>query len=125
MPTQADTAVLPLFRFLLTSGSTPLLASGLLFTIWAVWNVFKPPQERWILAQVVAVVVSGCFRFDRDLRRRRRIHGIGDVGNSTKTVRHRFCRRAGDVLRFLWSIIDNSSNIPWGRRFLQESASSH
>lgn len=60
MPTHSDTAaVLSPLRFLLSTSGTPLIASILLFSLWAIWNVFKPPQEPWMLAQIVLSLIPG------------------------------------------------------------------
>ena len=62
MPTEADTAIAPSpLTFLLSSGGTALIASGLFFSLWAIGNVFKPPRERWILAQVMLSLFPGVF----------------------------------------------------------------
>ena len=52
-----DTAVVPPFRFLLSAGGIPLIASGLVFGLWAIWNLIKPPRERWILAQILLSLI--------------------------------------------------------------------
>lgn len=60
MPTPSGTAaVLSPLRLLLSNAGAPLIATGMLFSLWAIWNVFKPPQERWMLAQIVLSLISG------------------------------------------------------------------
>ena len=59
MLAQTNAVVLTPFRMLLSSGGLPLLAFGLFFSLWAIWNVIKPPQERWILAQIMFSLFPG------------------------------------------------------------------
>jgi hypothetical protein len=61
MLTQTDTAVLSPLRFLLSAGGVPLLAFGLFFSLWGLWNVVKPQSSRLILSQVVLSTMPGIF----------------------------------------------------------------
>lgn len=53
------TAVQTPLQFLLSAGGFPLLAFGLGFSLWGLWNVFKLPGAGLIVAQVVMSLIPG------------------------------------------------------------------
>lgn len=47
------------FRFLLLAGGMPLLAFGLILSLWGLWNIFQPRSTFQILSQLVWCSVPG------------------------------------------------------------------
>lgn len=58
MLAQAESVISPV-QFFLLAGGLPLLAFGIVFSLWGLWNVIKPPGAGWIVAQVVLSLIPG------------------------------------------------------------------
>ena len=50
---------LPLLRFLLPAGGMPVLAFGIVLSLWGLWNIFKPQSPRRILSPMVLSSIPG------------------------------------------------------------------
>lgn len=59
MPDPVELGVASPMRLLLNFEAIPLLACCIVFTLWAIWNLCRPPGARWILAQVMLSLVPG------------------------------------------------------------------
>lgn len=59
MLAQTQTAVLSPLPFFLHAGGLPLLAFGIVFSVWGLWNIFRPRSATPILSQVVLSLIPG------------------------------------------------------------------
>lgn len=59
MLAQTSTTVISPLRFLLLNSPAFLLAGGLYFTLWGLWNVYFRSRPRVILAQIVLSLFTG------------------------------------------------------------------
>lgn len=59
MPVSEETVVMPPVQFLLSGGGRTLLAFGLTFSIWGIWNIMKPARAGLIVAQIVLSLIPG------------------------------------------------------------------
>ena len=58
---QVHDAVISPFRFLLFSGGLPLLAPGVVFSFWGLWNILKPRHPGLIVSQMLLSLLPGIF----------------------------------------------------------------
>lgn len=59
MLAQGRTEVLSPLQFLLAAGGLPLLSFGIVFSIWGIWNIFRPTSTTSILSQLVLSLIPG------------------------------------------------------------------
>lgn len=59
MPAQGRTEVLSPLQFFLHAGGLPLLAFGIVFSVWGLWNIFRPRNATPILSQIVLSSIPG------------------------------------------------------------------
>lgn len=59
MLAQAKTAVLSPLSFLLSAGGLPLLAFGIVLSLWGLWNIFRTQNSVPILAQLTLSLLPG------------------------------------------------------------------
>ncbi len=59
MPDPAETVTMSVFRFLLLAGGMPVLAFGLVLSLWGLWNIFQPRSTFQTLSQLVLCSVPG------------------------------------------------------------------
>lgn len=59
MLAQSQTAVLSPIQFFLFAGGLPLLACGITFSLWGLWNIVRPRNASPILSQIVLSLIPG------------------------------------------------------------------
>ena len=59
MPDHVESVVMSPLRFLLPAGGMPVLAFGIILSLWGLWNIFRPPSPRRILSPMVLSTVPG------------------------------------------------------------------
>lgn len=61
MPTETSVKVLSPIRYLLIAGGAPLVAFGIVMTIWGVINVLRPRSAGLICAQSLVSMIPGAI----------------------------------------------------------------
>jgi len=64
MLAQVNTTVLSPLQFLLSAGGLPLLAFGIVFSLWGLWNMFRSQNQAAILSQLFLSLIPGVINRD-------------------------------------------------------------
>jgi hypothetical protein len=59
MPDNAESVAMSPLRFLLPAGGMPVLAFGIILSLWGLWNIVRPQSPRRILSPMVLSSIPG------------------------------------------------------------------